>query len=275
MNRLNKTVIFLVGLSICGASAYYWFVQKSGVALSSANEVPVDALPAPKPNPVENIPSLLPNHFPIAVEKQATSALPALDESDSSLWHSLGQTLGATALTLFFNKPNMIRNFVATVDNLPREAASINLMPVKPTTGIFKVSSKNGQLLIDTSNAKRYMPFIDALTTANPTRIFSLYKENYSLFQQAYAELGYPKGYFNDRLVVAMDDLLAAPEMERDTPLTQPNVLYEFSEQDFQQRSAGQKIMLRIGVDNERELKKTIRLYRAMAVGEGMPLSTR
>ena len=44
-------------------------------------------------------------------------------------------------------------------------------------------------------------------------QVASLYLHFYPLFQQAYQSLGYPNGYFNDRLVATIDNLLAAPDV--------------------------------------------------------------
>jgi len=67
--------------------------------------------------------------------------------------------------------------------------------------------------------------------------------------------LGYPKAYFNDRLVEAIDDLLAAPELAPGARLVQPKVLFEFADPVLQSRSAGQKIMMRIGTVNADPIK--------------------
>ena len=44
-------------------------------------------------------------------------------------------------------------------------------------------------------------------------RLAALYVRFYPLFQQAYRDLGYPNGYFNDRLVEVIDHLLVTPEI--------------------------------------------------------------
>ena len=85
----------------------------------------------------------------------------------------------------------------------------------------------------------------------------------YPLFQQSYRDLGYPKGYFNDRLIAAMDDLLATPEPKAPLQLTQDKVLYQFADPDLERRSAGQKVMLRIGTENARAVKAKLREFRA------------
>ena len=77
--------------------------------------------------------------------------------------------------------------------------------------------------------------------------LVTLYVRHYPLFQQAYREIGYPNGHFNDRLVEAIDLMLATPEAPASLKLVQPKIFYEFADRDLEQLPAGQKLMLRIG----------------------------
>ena len=79
--------------------------------------------------------------------------------------------------------------------------------------------------------------------------LVSLYVRHYPLFQQSYRELGYPNGHFNDRLVEAIDLMLATPESPAALKVVQPKIFYEFADRDLEQLPAGQKLMLRIGRD--------------------------
>jgi hypothetical protein len=101
--------------------------------------------------------------------------------------------------------------------------------------------------------------------------LVSRYVEMYPLFQQAYAELGYPNRNFNDRLVEAIDDLLAAPELSAPAELEQPKVLYQFADPELEQRSAGQKVMMRMGADNARRVKAKLREIRRELVSPRRP----
>ena len=74
--------------------------------------------------------------------------------------------------------------------------------------------------------------------------------------------MGYPDAYFNDRLVDAIDDLLAAPEPATPIRLIQPDVLYQFADPDLEERSAGQKIMIRLGSENAARIKARLRDVR-------------
>jgi DUF3014 family protein len=84
----------------------------------------------------------------------------------------------------------------------------------------------------------------------------------YPLFQQAYQELGYPKKYFNDRLVQVIDHMLATPSIKEPVALVRPKVLYEFEDPELEDLSAGQKIMIRIGPENAAAMKAKLREIR-------------
>ena len=79
------------------------------------------------------------------------------------------------------------------------------------------------------------------MKNADAAQVASVYKHFYPLFQQAYVDLGYPDGYFNDRLVEVIDHLLATPEVAGPIKLTQPGVFYQYADPSIEERSAGQK----------------------------------
>src|ERR1700734_3603000 len=78
----------------------------------------------------------------------------------------------------------------------------------------------------------------------------ALYIHYYPLFQQSYQNLGYPNGYFNDRLVTTIDHLLTTPDVTGDIVLVRPNVMYQFADPNLEDLSAGQKVLLRMGPAN-------------------------
>ncbi len=75
----------------------------------------------------------------------------------------------------------------------------------------------------------------------------ALYIRYYPLFQQAYEDLGYPGQYFNDRLVQVIDHLLQTPDVRGPIQLKQGRVFYEYADPALEARSAGQKLLLRMG----------------------------
>ena len=112
-------------------------------------------------------------------------------------------------------------------------------------------------------NGQRYAAYLRALQAIDTRRVAALYVQYYPLFQQAYEELGYPRGYFNDRLIEVIDHLLAAPEVREPVRLVQPKVMYQFADPELEARSAGQKLLMRMGNANAALVKDKLRALRA------------
>ena len=107
-----------------------------------------------------------------------------------------------------------------------------------------------------------------SVSSVAATILIDLYRRYYPLFQKAYVDLGYPRGFFDDRLVEAIDDMLATPVVEEPVILIRPHVLYEFEDPDLESRSSGQKLMLRMGSDNAALIKEKLRQVREMIAND-------
>jgi hypothetical protein len=216
---------------------------------------PVEEPPSPPAEP-EEPPALHPIE-PLPSDKP----LPELGKSDAPFHKALGEAIGNKGLPLVLSE-ELIYHIVVTVDNLPRKQLPNSIVPLMRASGVFAVDGKDENLAIGARNAQRDSLHAAIANASDSAKLVELYRRFYPLFQRAYQELGYPKGNFNDRLVVALDDLLAAPDPEPPVRLSQPRVLYEYASPDFENRSAGQKIMMRIGRENAAILKAKLREIR-------------
>jgi hypothetical protein len=262
-------LIFLAGA--VAIAAYSWSVWRGLQSLVSATPTPAPVASAPAVVEREVRPPAV--MYPVESMPTSAEALPKLDESDLVLARLLEDLLGREGLSQL-RMTGFIRRCVATVDNLTRTHASAHLWPVNPAAGRFNAAKQGGLVVISADNEHRYTPFVLLLETADVTHTVAVYRSVYPLVQQAYEEIGYPGSYFNDRLVEVIDHLLAAPEptslllMEPVTvrgpmQLSRPWVHYAFANPELESLSAGQKIMVRVGLVNERRLKATLAKFRA------------
>lgn len=202
----------------------------------------------------------------------ATSAsLPALDASDSLVANALASLAGSSDLGALLFPEQIIPHIVATVDALPRESVGTRVLPVRTPAGSFETEQMDGHAVIAAANAARYAPYMRVLEDVDPKALVAWYVRNYPLFQQAYRELGYPNGYFNDRLIAAIDDMLAAPTPSGPIALVQPKVFYRYADPGLQSLSAGQKLLIRTGPANEATIKARLRAFRAALTGAQLP----
>jgi DUF3014 family protein len=198
----------------------------------------------------------------------STASLPALADSDASVLDALSTLASGGDLRSLLVPSQIIPRIVATVDALPRQSfGSSRILPLRTPKGAIQTQQANGVTVVSARNADRYEPYIAVLESADPHALVAWYKRNYPLFQQAYRELGYPHGYFNDRLLVAIDDMLAAPEPHDLLAVTQVGSHYDFVDPQLQSLSSGQKLMVRLGSANETQFKAKLRMIRTLLVG--------
>ena len=258
----NPLVWLALAVVLAGvASFYYW--QHANAPEPAA---PPPVATAPPPPPAPETPRI---EHPVP-DAPAGAPLPPLADSDGVAKDALVKLFGSDAVVRVFITDAAVRRFVATVDNLPRKTTAARLMPVRPVPGAFEVDNHGGTLTIDAKNALRYRPYILVMEGVEAKRLVATYVQLYPLFQSAYQELGYPNGYFNDRLVQAIDDMLAAPDVASPA-LAQPKVLYQFADPAIEDRSAGQKIMLRMGSANAARVKEKLRAIRRELTGQMAP----
>jgi len=252
---MSKTIWWLIFVMGCGLIALIIFY-----ALPKMKPEPVAQTAAPaaaKPQaPAE--PQI---RHPVA-QQPAEKPLPALDASDSAMKNALGELLPDKTLIDLLHLKEFVRRVVATIDNLPRKKVALRLMPLKRANGKFLVTGKAEDLAIGANNTTRYALYLRLAEAVDAGKLVALYIHFYPLFQQAYEELGYPKGYFNDRLVDVIDHLLATPDVKAPVKLVQPNVMYLYADPELEARSAGHKMLMRAGNENAAKIKAKLRDIR-------------
>jgi hypothetical protein len=259
-------MVLVIGLT--GAVFFWWQQRHPTTAETLAATQPLE--PAAKETPATTpAPSI---RHPLEMAQDAATNT-TLDNSDRVIQDALEGLLDRKKVLAYVITNHFVRHAVATVDNLGRDHAALLLWPVHPTPGRLLVLERGDDTYLADGNSDRYTAFVRFVAAIDPSKAAALYRRFYSLFQQAYAELGYPKKYFNDRLIEVIDLLVATPELDAPTKLTltqvqgsvpseRPWVRYEFANPDLQALPSGQKILLRMGQANAQVLKKWLLGFR-------------
>jgi hypothetical protein len=257
----RRVLVAIIMLAL--AAGAWWLWSGSGPAPAPG--------PATSPEPLPEVPAAeaAGPTFPIesVPEAETVEPLPALDDSDGALGRAVAELIGATAFRQLVIPDGLARRFVATIDNLPRRQAPRSKWPIREASGAFVVGGTEEAPVLEAANFARYDAYVRVATLLDAGAAVAVYRRFYPLFQQAYEDLGYPDRYFNDRLVQTIDDLLAAPEIEAPIALVRPEVLYEFADPALESRSAGQKVLVRMGPANAQRIKAKLREIRALLVG--------
>lgn len=271
MNEDRTIWVWVLAVFVLGAAggAWWWWQGRmppaAPTAQQAAPEQPAAEAAAPPAvgHPIETAPA--------ALAADDAAPLPALAESDSALRAAIGGLVGEQALVDFFQMTGIAAKFVATVDNLPRSKVATKILPVRGPGGALLVEGDGEARVIGAGNAGRYAAHLALLEMVDSRRAGAQYVRFYPLLQQAYRELGYPQGNFNDRMVAVIDHLLATPAVEGPVRLVQPKVLYEFADPDLEARSAGQKLLLRMGTANAERVKGKLREFRRQITAAPLP----
>lgn len=260
---MRKPIWWVVGglIVVCAAVLVYsWRANRSVPHRPVQASAPKPA-PAPVTPPVQNpVPG---NSAP------AAQPLPTLGDSDGPVRDAIAALAGQAATDHLVRPDMLVRHIVVTVDNLSRKRASVDLRPLRPVPGQFAIQGDNQHATIDPHNYQRYTPYVLVLQMLDMKQLAALYFHFYPLFQQAYQNLGYPNGYFNDRLVETIDNLLETPDVQGDIALVRPNVMYLYADPMLENLSAGQKVLVRMGPQNEGIVKGKLKELRDAIANHG------
>jgi hypothetical protein len=256
-NLWPSGVLAIVLIAAMGGYYYFYLREQPAQPAPAVNVRPPESAPAPQ----ASAPPAIRNPLE-AAPPDAAAGLPSLDNSDSMMRRSLAGLIGGKPFAELFIPEQLIRRIVATIDNLPRPTVPRRMMPLNPVPGRLVIAGTEDAATLAPANSARYAPYVRVFESVDAQAVVQGYVRAYPLFQRAYEELGYPGQYFNDRLMDAIDDMLASPGIDGPIKLAQSKVLYEFADSDLESRSAGQKIMIRMGTENASRVKAKLRTIR-------------
>ena len=254
---INKPIVGVAAAVVVLAAGSWYYLQSRRPAMPTAPAT------SPQPPPAEPTEPAIQHPVPAGEAAAPTTPLPSLADSDAAMADALAQLAGGSAVKDYLLSESIIRHIVVTVDNLPRQKAAVQKRPTGTVAGSFMADGDELHATINPQNFTRYQPWVAVIGKLNMRHLAALYVHFYPLFQQAYQELGYPNGYFNDRLVQVIDNLLAAPQPTGSIALVRPNVMYTYADPGLESRSAGQKLLMRMGPDNAAVIKEKLTELRA------------
>ena len=267
---LRYLVTLVVGISI-GISSYVWLYPKAKQFFDKARETKKKETAARVVNPTPTLPPHK-DHYPVPPEPPqggfftgSKPPVPDLEKSDSVVRQQIETLFGSKAVSLFVRK-NLIRRIVIAVDNgTLRPQPPQEFLPLKLLKPGFVVTHNGEERTLSRYNFDRYQPFVSFVQTADLPKVVEFYVHFYSLFQEAYKELG-TQGYFNDRLIDVIDSVLKTPEPRGPIHVMRfpPHYKYKFVDADLEMLPYPQKLLLRMGKKNAQVIKARLRELRGL-----------
>jgi len=259
---VNKPMIVIAAVVLAAALGVFYYLHGRN---ASSPSVPVVQHAPPSAEPA------IAHPVPPAADAASQGPLPTLGDSDPVLRDALGAVAGHDAVAQFLVPESIIRHLVVSIDNLPRQKVPVAKRPTVAVAGTFMAVGDELHATLDPKNFARYEPMVGVVRKLDMQRVAQVYLRFYPLFQQVYQDLGYPNGYFNDRLVEVIDSLLSTPQSSGPTELTRPNVMYTYADPALEARPAGQRLLLRMGPDNAAVIKAKLTELRAIITAAPPP----
>jgi hypothetical protein len=224
--------------------------------------------PAPAPPPIAQQPAmpLLPVEVveePVPEVAVEAVELPTLNMSDTFVVARLSAIETGSALLDVLTSEELIRRFVVFVENVAEGNLPQLDYPVARLSQSMAVRELDENLFeMQTVSYQRYTALIDTLVSIEPEQALAAYRVLKPLFQEAYAEIGYPNRNFDDALVRAIDTVLEARSAEGPFQLIKPKVMYVYADSQIESFSPVEKQLLRMGPQNVQKLKAGLAQYR-------------
>lgn len=254
--KVIRTAIIVVAVIGMGFGIYYLISHRRARQAASALEAPVAARATPSEKPA------------VEEEKEALKLPPVeLDKSDELLRRLAQELSSHPRLSAWLKGKDLIRKFVAAVDNIANGQSPRIQVDFFTPLGKFDVVKKDGRFFIDPRSYERYNLVSDVFISLDTKSCLRLFRGLKPLFQDAYKELGYPTEDFNDTLIRAIEELLRVPVVDAPVEVEKKVVSYGFVDEELEGLSPAQKHFLRMGPENVQVIQTKL---REAALGLGL-----
>ncbi len=278
---MNKSMAIIAAIAVIGLLFLVYLAAtfetpESTRTVELEQPVPRPAEPVQRtvePSPVPTVTEPLPVERPQVVDTPTPAVieevvdLPVLNMSDTFVLARLGALETGATLMNIVSSEELIRKFVVFVDNvaegnMPQVEYPVNRLP--QTMAIRELDENLFEM--QTVSYQRYTPVVDAMAAVNPEQAMAIYRILRPLFQEAYAELGYPNRNFDETVVRAINEVTSARTAEGPFQLIKPKEMYVYADSDVESMSPVEKQLLRMGPQNAEKLKAALSQYGELLV---------
>lgn len=256
----NKPVfiaLIVAGVLLLGFLAYYFLLASPEpdtvsdvVALPKEQPAKIEAIKAPEPEP------------DLVAEEPVEPAfvLPRLENSDQLIRDGAVSLTRHEGINTWLGSKELIRKTVAFVDNISNGNIAKQPAAALAPTGQMSVNEvSEGVYLMNERSYDRFNNTTNILLSIDTQRSMEFYILLRPLFEQAYGELGYPSGKFDEVVLRAIGRLLETPTLNEPAKMIRPVVMYEYQDPKLELLSPAQKQLLRMGPKNAEAIKDKLR----------------
>jgi hypothetical protein len=263
--NMRTFLAFIVGVSLTVAAIYFWQMQRTPGPLVLQAPTAVPALPTDQAQGgvVERV-QMAPEQAPTStVQDDAHLIVPpaTITGSDEKVKAVVSELM--PGMLAWFTPEEQIRKWVTVVDGVADNKFVFKHQPIKADMAVYSAQEVGDKWFADNANYPRLNGFIDALTQIPPQKLARYYRYWQPLLDNAYAELG-RGGSFNERLMLAFQQIEATETLPAGAELIRPSVMYRYADPELENTSSLVKALWRIGPENTRKLQDFIKILRPL-----------
>jgi hypothetical protein len=268
-------VELLIAAGMIAALVAFWFWSEKKAPEKAVVQVPPVVAPAAPPAlpATPDIPQRTESVIPVipapgAVPSGASAtAAPAASTAAAPLTEAQGDEIvrrqaAALHANRLANTEHPLEISAAVLDGLSQGLVLQKILPADPPKEAFSVVQEDDATYISTASYRRYDALTDAITRLNVDALVNTFHTLRPLYEKAYEHLGLEPGDFDNAVIRTLDLVLSTPEIGEAIAVKPKSVVYAFADPKLESLPALQKLLLRMGPDNLRQIKQQARMLR-------------
>ncbi len=185
--------------------------------------------------------------------------LPSLDASDLAWRAAVGSDAIHPLVGRFMARKDLIRTLVVATLQIAEGITPAKRFDYLAPSRAFEIEGTMLDARIDPKSYARYDLLVDAFLALDMDQLLGSYARFESLFDAAYAELGYPDEDFDEQIELAIDVLLRVPVLETAPALIPRATTYAFEDPALEELLPSQRQLLRMGPRNVARVQQRLR----------------
>lgn len=249
-DRLFVWVGVGVVAAVAGASILMWLA--SGIHVEAPRRPTVSVPPLETPNPVADRGES---------GGAATAAYSAGDE-DGPVRAAVATLSSHPEFAALLVNDRLLRRFVLAVDAVAGGYSPSEPVDFLRPTRDFVVREDEGRLVIAAGSYRRYDMAAEVFASFDTSAAAALYRRFRPQLEAIYSEVAWASDDFETRLRQAIDHLLAVSVPGGPVEVEQRAIVYAFADDEYENLSEAQKLMLRLGAVNAGRVQAKLRDLR-------------
>jgi len=269
----NIAVAAVAIIAVIGIGAGIYFsseksappvVEESAPAVVRAAEPAAVPVVPPAPDIPSPVPAPTPEPLPQVIPAEPEVTVQDIDQE----LRNLMAAGGAPALvTQALEADDLVQRSAGMIDGFSRGLMPRKALPLAPPKKAFSTVKVDGLTYIDPASYARYDNYAQAIASLNVDLLVSTFHRFRPLLEQAYAGFGYSAEDMDNALIRSLDYVLATPEPSEPVALKRKEAIFQYTDPEFEQLTALQKQLLRMGPENSAKIKQQARALRQGLLG--------